>query len=324
MKIKGFILAIIVLSVALPRFGFAEGFVPSDKRAAVTLIVRDGEGREVSRETGVVVDRAGVLVSTAPLISRWMERVDYVLTAETAMGEVLSIGNVLSVNKRLGLAVISVRGGTLLSATIPGEDRMEYIRGQVSRYRKLREKMALTEKEKEPTPPLKKEESGKAEKDKRPEELKPGKAGDTDLHLLLGQAHHRAKGYSDALEEYRQVLRLRPDNAEALVCMGVLYCEMGMYNEAVEAYMKAIEVRPDAVEVYSKLGTVHVIRGEYNEAIAVFQRALGIDPANSGARYGLGIAYFMAGDNDSALEQYIILNKVDKKRADELFDLVFR
>ncbi|MFA5353112.1 MAG: tetratricopeptide repeat protein [Thermodesulfovibrionales bacterium] len=322
-----FILLLLLLAQYPLRVSAAEKLSSSDKRASVSIVVRDREGREVARDSGVVVDRGGVVVTVSALISRWLENVDYLLSAETASGESLPVENVLSVSKRFGLAVIAVKGSELFEGKIAGEDRMEYIRGQISRYKKIKKKEAQEEKDL-PLPPRKEEAEKKAEVPKlappsgqAQQETRPD---DPELHFLLAKAHHKAGGYADALDEYREVLKLRPDHVEALINIGMLYAGMGRYAEAVDAYRRAVGLRPDEVEVYNKLATVHMIREEYREAIEVFTRAVEIDPANLNARYGLGMAFFMTGDKNAALEQYIILNRLDRKKADELFNLVFQ
>ncbi|NTU42674.1 MAG: tetratricopeptide repeat protein [Nitrospirales bacterium] len=331
MKIKSFALLVFILT-ALTQTTLcfsADRISSSDKKASVTLVVRDGDGKEIARDTAAVVDRDGVVVTTPSLVSSWLRSVDYAITAETQTGDLLPVENVLAINKRLGLAVLAVKGHDLPWSRVPGDERMAFIQAQIARFRKI--KAAEKPRESQPAPavhpsapPKKEEPSPVACEEQEKKGTAAAKPDDAQVHFILGKAHHTVKGYDDAIDEYMTVLKLKPDHVEALIRLGMLYCETGMYNEAIREYRKAIQVRPDAVEAYNKLGTVYIIREEYGEAIASFRKALEIDPTDVNAYYGAGMAYFMAGDKNSAMEQYIILNKLDKKRANELFDLVFR
>ncbi len=59
-------------------------------------------------------------------------------------------------------------------------------------------------------------------------------------------------------------------------------------------------------------------------ALDTFKKALRGDPNNPETHYHLGIAYFLSGDKDAALEEYILLQRLDEQRAENLFDLIYR
>ena len=59
-------------------------------------------------------------------------------------------------------------------------------------------------------------------------------------------------------------------------------------------------------------------QGNYQGAANCLQKALDIDPDDGMVRFGLGVAFFLAGNRTAALEQYLILRKIDMQLGYEL------
>ena len=65
--------------------------------------------------------------------------------------------------------------------------------------------------------------------------------------------------------------------------------------------------------------------GELNlnkEAVGAYKQVIRIDPENAKAHFNLGIEYLILDDKEGALGHYKILEILDKKKADELADLI--
>jgi tetratricopeptide (TPR) repeat protein len=61
-----------------------------------------------------------------------------------------------------------------------------------------------------------------------------------------------------------------------------------------------------------------------NEAIESDKQAIRINPDDAYAHFMLGLSFLDLNDNNSALEQYKILKKLDPEKANELFDLIYK
>jgi Flp pilus assembly protein TadD len=60
--------------------------------------------------------------------------------------------------------------------------------------------------------------------------------------LLLGEALQDAGRRSDAMDEYRTAIRLRPADPTAYVKLGLCFAEIGRFAQARAEFLKAIEV----------------------------------------------------------------------------------
>lgn len=74
------------------------------------------------------------------------------------------------------------------------------------------------------------------------------------------------------------LIRDRPDFAEAWNRRAVLYYTMGLYRQAIADCEKAIELNPIHFGALHGLGLCHASVGDYRAAIRAFRRALEIQP----------------------------------------------
>ena len=65
--------------------------------------------------------------------------------------------------------------------------------------------------------------------------------------------------------------------------------------------------------------------GELNlnkEAVEAYKQVIRVDPDNAKAHFNLGVEYLILNDKESSLGQYKTLATLDKKKADELGELI--
>jgi len=96
----------------------------------------------------------------------------------------------------------------------------------------------------------------------------------------------------------------------------------GKHKEAIEEYKQAIRIFPNYAEAHSNLGANYVELGMYGEAIEEYKQAIRIDPDDAKAHYRLGITYFLNNDSGSALEQYEILKTLGSELANTLLEAI--
>ena len=82
----------------------------------------------------------------------------------------------------------------------------------------------------------------------------------------------------------------KPDYAEANANLGTALCNEGKLNEAIDQYREAIRLKPENAELHYDLGTILGMNGRIDEAIAQFQEALRLKPDYRAARANLAHA----------------------------------
>ena len=174
-----------------------------------------------------------------------------------------------------------------------------------------------------------------------------------ESYFNIGLASFYLKQYREAVDAYRQAIKLDPYNAaDAYYALGLVYRDWGKTDEEIQAYKQAIRSRQDYTVAYERLGATYLRQKKYNEAVEVFRQLStlkpgdAIAPNNMGeaylelnklneamesfrqsirlkpdygkAYYNLGRCLLAMGNRDAALEQYTILTNIDPDWAEKL------
>jgi tetratricopeptide (TPR) repeat protein len=92
-----------------------------------------------------------------------------------------------------------------------------------------------------------------------------------------------AEQYDKAEKEYREVLRIAPEDPAALRQLGIIYLDQGQNRQAYPLLKKSSELQPDDPEIQVKLATVLLASGAYSEARDVAAQVLEKQPSNEQA-----------------------------------------
>jgi len=117
---------------------------------------------------------------------------------------------------------------------------------------------------------------------------------------------------------------VNPGDAEVHYNLGESYSISGMHKEAIEPYKQAIRINPDHAGAHYNLGESYSISGMHKEAIEPYKQVIRINPDHAGAHYNLGVAYHWSNDRDSAVEQHEILKSLGSEYESILANLIYR
>ncbi len=111
-----------------------------------------------------------------------------------------------------------------------------------------------------------------------------------DQTLDIAIEHHQAGGLKQARQLYEEILRVDPQNVDALHLLGVALHQLGNHGSAIEKIRAALQLKPKSPVFLTNLAAVHTSAGDHPEAAAYCQEALQIEPDNLKAHYNLGCA----------------------------------
>jgi Flp pilus assembly protein TadD len=63
-------------------------------------------------------------------------------------------------------------------------------------------------------------------------------------------------------------------------------------------------------------------QGRFQEAIAPLQKLLGVEPKHVFGNHALGLAYAHSGNRTAAMQQYYVLQNIDKNLAADLLKAI--
>ncbi len=122
-------------------------------------------------------------------------------------------------------------------------------------------------------------------------------------HLQQGIAHHRAGRLAEAQSAYHEVLRISPEQPEALYMLGTALGQAGREADAEPMLARAVALRPGAGYELTWALTLHAL-GRRVEALAAFHAMIKARPAMAEAHYFLGNALHEAGRMTEAALAY--------------------
>jgi Flp pilus assembly protein TadD len=117
--------------------------------------------------------------------------------------------------------------------------------------------------------------------------------------------------YSDAIEAFEQVVKLRPDYDDGYVNEGLTYIEWEKYSAARPALEKALQLHPDYARALYYLALVERREGHPETELADLQKVVEQYPESRDARRELGIAYYQQHRTDDAVAQFQALQAID-------------
>jgi len=103
-----------------------------------------------------------------------------------------------------------------------------------------------------------------------------------------------------AIESTNRLIKLNPEDADALYNLGYMYIKLNKYSEGIEPFKRAIEIRPDFKYAYSNLGFCYSKLKKYKDFIAVYKKLVEIDPEDADGWLNIGIGYMYLKNFSSA------------------------
>ena len=129
--------------------------------------------------------------------------------------------------------------------------------------------------------------------------LKPDLATQLEDAIALHQ-----KGDFDAAETgYQKILRIDPENPDALHLSGVINAQRGKVDDAIALYHRAIHLNPRLFAAYNNLGIALGSIGQYQEAAESFHHAIELSP-NVESYHNLGNCHYYLQQYNEAVTQY--------------------
>ena len=117
-----------------------------------------------------------------------------------------------------------------------------------------------------------------------------------EMRSVLAQSCLYAKQYNCTLEQYRQILLLNPDSAQAHVLAGEAYDGMNQTAQAITEFQAAEKAAPTEPNVHFGLGYLLWKQHRYQEAAEEFRKEIVNEPMHAQA-----LAYL--GDSEIKLER---------------------
>jgi tetratricopeptide (TPR) repeat protein len=102
----------------------------------------------------------------------------------------------------------------------------------------------------------------------------------------------------------KEILRKRPDNAQALHYLGVIYHKLGDHEAAIKNIKRSLQTDPAYADAYYNLGNIYQDMKQLDSAIACYRKALQLNPHSAMTYYNLGISLQYQGHLEEVVACY--------------------
>jgi tetratricopeptide (TPR) repeat protein len=138
------------------------------------------------------------------------------------------------------------------------------------------------------------------------------------LCAMIPASRTQARVWRDDLSLNAHAVQVSEGNWVAHVGYGLSLSELGRTTEAVEQYRQALRSRPDYFEAQANLGEALFSLRRYPEAAEALARAVALQPDRTVVLYRLGLVYLAQGDGAAARKVAATLQARDPFRAQQL------
>src|ERR1043165_9293731 len=125
----------------------------------------------------------------------------------------------------------------------------------------------------------------------RPAVAPPFDQGVFLLHYNRGREAFQEGRYAEARRELEQAQRLRPDDADVLNLLGLVYFKTNAFPEAEVIYRRLVRENANVFILHSNLGLILFKQGKLDEAEQYLLRAVELRPNYAKSHLYLGLLY---------------------------------
>jgi len=122
------------------------------------------------------------------------------------------------------------------------------------------------------------------------------------IKTAVGMAHHMAREYDPAAEQFRQVIEIDANFARAHTRLGLVYVEKKRYAEAVAEIQKGVELSGGNTLAVASLGHAYAVSGNRSEAEKLLNELKQRAKQKYVPSFGIALIYTGFGDKDEAFE----------------------
>jgi tetratricopeptide (TPR) repeat protein len=109
-----------------------------------------------------------------------------------------------------------------------------------------------------------------------------------------GMSYHNSGKFQLSIDDNNALLKLAPDDADAIGNRGLSYASMRDYDRAIADYNAALALRADAID-YGNRATAYYFKQNLSAALADYDAAVRLKADDAFALYGRGIVKLRLG-----------------------------
>jgi S1-C subfamily serine protease len=127
-----------------------------------------------------------------------------------------------------------------------------------------------------------------------------------------------ARRWDEAEKQFRKAVRLNPRLTGSRLELGDIYYRKHLFDKEAEEYEEVLKIEPENEEALYDLAWNLESHGRYREASVIYEKALALEPEDTDTLYQLGLSYLTLNEKEKAMAIYLRLNKLEPGKAEML------
>ncbi len=118
---------------------------------------------------------------------------------------------------------------------------------------------------------------------------------DDSLRYCVAELLHESHALNEAMAILAEGLRRRPDWVAAHQLMGIVLADLGRMSAAIGQFRRVVTLAPEAAAGWANLGAMLKVEGRFDAALKAYDRAIALSPQNARIRVNRTVALLHAG-----------------------------
>jgi tetratricopeptide (TPR) repeat protein len=140
-------------------------------------------------------------------------------------------------------------------------------------------------------------------------------ANEEERVQLEGLERFNRGDYEGAIDSFKRLAELDPQNAGAYVSVGSAYLRLNRVTEAANSFRRALSIDPDDAGAHVGLGQALKLGGNPDQALEELARASELDPTNSDAHFTASLIHRELGDTGLEQDELLATVAVDPRHS---------
>ena len=129
--------------------------------------------------------------------------------------------------------------------------------------------------------------------------------------VCIGNTLTLMKEREKAYNYFEKALKMDGDNYKAYICYSIALSEFREYDIAIEMYKRAIELQPKEVNAYLLLANLYTNLNRLDDAMVLYKEVLKFAPNDALTYMFMGNAHYLKGEIEKAIAAYRAAIKIE-------------